>query len=152
MGLFSWLFGNDERPSKTTLPVADIKNGPGTYDVDAVGESHYQKALEKICGGRTENGQRRKVEALLVPEDDNRHDPKAVRVSVQDWTVGYLDRKTARSFRGWVAEAGLAGMAIKCNALIVGGWDRGGGDRGHFGVKLDLPMACPTIGGHLLAC
>jgi hypothetical protein len=26
-----------------------------------------------------------------------------------------------------------------CKARIRGGWDRGGGDTGHFGVKLDLP-------------
>jgi len=25
-----------------------------------------------------------------------------------------------------------------CDAIIVGGWDRGNGDEGNFGVKLDL--------------
>lgn len=138
MGLFSWLFGSD---APQGMQVADITNGPGTYNVDVVGESHYQKALGSICGGRTEKGHRLKIEALLVPEDDNPHDSKAVRISVQDRTVGYLDRETARSFRKKFAETGLTGVAAKCNAIIVGGWDRGGGDRGHFGVKLDLPTA-----------
>ena len=54
----------------------------------------------------------------MVPESDNPHDSEAVRIEIQDQTVGYLDRETARSF-----------------------WDRGDGDRGHFGVKLDLPTA-----------
>ncbi len=141
MGLFSWLFGGDERSSTITMQVADVMNGPGTYSVDVVGESHYQEALESICGGRTENSQRLEVEAFLVPEDDNPHDTNAVRIYIRDQTVGYLDRETARSFREKIAEIGLTGVAVKCSAIIVGGWDRGGGDRGHFGVKLDLPTA-----------
>ena len=139
MGLFSWLFGSDERSSTTTMQVADITNGPGTYNVDVVGESHYQEALENICGGRAENNQRLVVDAFLVPEDDNPHDAKAVRILIQDQTVGYLDRETARSFRGQIADIGMTGVAAKCKAIIVGGWDRGDGDRGHFGVKLDFP-------------
>lgn len=141
MGLFLWLFGSDTKPSKITMQVADITNGPGTYDVDVVGESHYQEALESICGGRTEDGVRLRVEASLVPEDDNPHDSKAVRVYIQDQPIGYLDRETARSFRAEMAEVGMTGVAAKCNAIIVGGWDRGGGDRGYFGVKIDLPTA-----------
>jgi hypothetical protein len=138
MGLFSWLFGSDEGSSTETL---NITNGPGTYDVDVVGESHYQEALESICGGRTEDSQRLEVEAFLVPESDNPDDSEAVRVEIQDQTVGYLDRETARSFRERMAEIGLTPAAAKCSVIIVGGWDRGDGDRGHFGVKLDLPTA-----------
>ncbi len=141
MGLFSWLFGSDERSSITKMQVADITNGPGTYSVDVVGESHYQKALERICGGRTENSQRLVVEAFLVLEDDNPRDSKAVRISIQGKTVGYLDRETARSFRKQIGGIRMTGVAAKCSAIIVGGWDRGGGDRGYFGVKLDLPTA-----------
>ena len=139
MGLFSWLFGSDQESATDTMQVANITNGPGTYDVDVVGESHYQQALESICGGRTEDSQRLEVEAYLVPEADNPHDSEAVRIEIQDQTVGHLDRETARSFREKMAEIGLTGAAAKCNAIIVGGWDRGGRDRGHFGVKLDLP-------------
>ncbi len=136
MGLFSWLFGSDEGSSTETL---NITNGPGTYGVEVVGESHYQEALESICGGRTEDGL--EVEAFLVPESDNPDDSEAVRIEIQDQTVGYLDRETARSFRERMAEIGLTPAAAKCSAIIVGGWDRGDGDRGHFGVKLDLPTA-----------
>ncbi len=141
MGLFSRLFGSDESSSTITMQTADITNGPGTYTVDVVGESHYQEALESICGGRNEDSQRQEVEAFLVPENDNPHDSNAVRIYIQDQTVGYLDRETARSFRKMMAEIGLTEVAAKCNAIIVGGWDRGGGDQGHFGVKLDLPTA-----------
>ncbi len=138
MGLFSWLFGSDEGSSTKSLNIA---NGPGTYDVDVVGESHYQGALESICGGRSEDNQRLEVEAFLVPESDNPYDSEAVRIEIQDQTVGHLDRETARSFREKMTEIGLTGAAAKCSAIIVGGWDRGDDDRGHFGVKLDLPTA-----------
>jgi hypothetical protein len=140
MGLFSWLFGSDKESSTITLQIANITNGPGTYSIDVVGESHYQEALESVCGGRTEDSQRLEVEAFLVPEDDNPHDPKAVCVYIQDQTVGHLDRETARSFREQMEKSDASGRAVKCDAIIVGGWDRGGGDRGYFGVKLDLPM------------
>jgi hypothetical protein len=141
MGLFSWLFGSDEGSSTATMPVVNTKNTPGTYEVDVVGESHYQEALERICGGRTEDSQQVEVKALLIPDDNNPHDSEAVRVDIQDETVGYLDRETARSYRERMAEAELTGVVLRCDAIIVGGWDRGGGDRGHFGVKLDLPTA-----------
>ncbi len=139
MGFLSWLFGGGKESSTVTMPVATIHNGPGTYDLDVVGESHYQDALESICGGRTERGHRLEVEAHLVPEDDNPHDTKAVCVYIQGHVVGYLDRETARSFRKQLAKIGMEGIAAQCNAIIVGGWDRGGRDQGYFGVKIDLP-------------
>lgn len=140
MGLMRWLFGvgKGQVPSNQ-MQVAEIKNGPGTFEVDVVGESHYQTALERTCGGRTEDGHRFRVEAYLVPEDDNRYDSKAIRVCIDGETVGYLDRQTARSFRKKMAEAGVRRIVAKCNAVVVGGWDRGADDKGYFGVKLDLP-------------
>lgn len=139
MGLFSGMFGGHKNPSKFTMQIAELNNGPGTYSVDVVGESHYQEALEDICGGKTEEGHRLKVDVFLVLEDDNPHDPKAVCIYIQEQPVGYLDRETARSFRKQLAAAGLKEVAMKCGAIIVGGWDRGRDDQGHFGVKIDLP-------------
>ena len=34
---------------------------------------------------------------------------------------------------------------MSCYARIVGGWDRGKDDRGHFSVKLDIVL--PTVSG-----
>ncbi len=133
MKLLSKLFGGTrERP-----PVVKLA-GLGTYLVDIVGESHYQHELESICGGRTENGADKIVQAVLIPEDDNPHDKKAVRIEIHGITVGYLSRQNAREYRQRLKEAGHAGIVATCSAKIVGGWDRGEGDRGHFGVKLDL--------------
>lgn len=137
MGFFSNLFGGS-RPSARKLPLINLP-GAETYSVDIVGESHYQSELEQICGGRTEEGHKLVVEVYLVPEDDNPHDDQAVRVYVRDKTVGYLSREVARSYRKRLAEAGYPGSPATCSAMIIGGWDRGGGDQGHFGVKVDLP-------------
>jgi hypothetical protein len=126
------------KPAPTPGVVARLP-GPGAFELDVVGESHYQDALETLCGGRCADGHRKEVEALLIHDDGNQYDDKAVAVSVEGSIVGFLDRKTARNFRAQMAEAGAAGVPAVCQAVIVGGWDRGDDDMGHFGIKLDLP-------------
>jgi hypothetical protein len=63
-----------------------------------------------------------------------------VRVDVEGHTVGYLPRKLAREYRQRLEEAGHSTLRGMCSAVIRGGWDRGTGDRGNFGVRLDLPV------------
>jgi hypothetical protein len=113
--------------------------GPGTFDVDVVGESHYQRELEDLCGGRTRESADLETEAYLVPEDDNPRDRNAVRVCIDGFAVGNLDRDMARAWRMRVTQFGRGVCTAKCQAKIVGGWDRGARGQGHFGVKLDLP-------------
>lgn len=99
--------------------------------LDVVGESHYQRELEEIAGGRTEDGVDLSVDAELVPQDDNPHDQNAVAVQVNGTIVGFLPREQAAAYR-------CAGRGReKHGARIVGGWYRGRDDRGHFGVKLE---------------
>jgi HIRAN domain-containing protein len=153
MGLFSWLFGSepaartprqfrkqsslsDRQPA---VPAADLP-GPGTFSVEVIGESHYQAAFERICGPRNPDGEDCVVRATLVQEDANRYDQNAVRVEISGYLVGYLPRDTARSYRDRLCQAGHAGITAECAANIRGGWDRGNGDRGRYGVWLDLPV------------
>ena len=103
-----------------------------------VGESNYQRALESICGGKTEEGHERRIEALLVYEDHNPHDNQAIRVDIEGSTVGYLSRKMARDYKKEMATGRFKGRPATCPALIVGGWYRGVDDQGHFGVWLDI--------------
>lgn len=112
--------------------------GSGEYFLEIVGESHYQAALESICGGKTREGHSREVKALLTHDNKNPHDSQAVKVEIQGKTVGYLDRQHARYYRKTLAAGGFKGRTARCNAIIVGGWDRGNGDVGHYGVKLDI--------------
>jgi len=122
-----------------TQAVGNV-SGPGEFDVEVVGESHYQQALERICGGRTRNGVEKYVTAQLVLEDSNRYDRMAVRVDIEGQTVGYLSRENAREYRRQLKRAGHPDLTVTCDALIRGGWDRGGGDTGNFGVRLDRPV------------
>lgn len=119
-------------------PVGRIR-GPGTYQMEVVGESHYQSALERACGGRTEDGVEKYIDATLILEDSNPHDPMAVQVAIDGRTVGYLSRETARQYRKQLKEANHPRLAGVCSAVIRGGWDRGADDRGSFGIWLDLP-------------
>ena len=72
-------------------------------------------------------------------EDSNPYDSKAVRVDIEQQTVGHLSRNVARGYRKRLKQAGHPQLVSICDAVIRGGWDRGPDDRGHFGVWLDLP-------------
>lgn len=124
-------------PSGRTIGAID---GLGFFECEVVGESRYQSALSDICGGKCRDGWELKKRALLALEDDNPHDPRAVRIDIDGRTVGYLSRRFAKGYRDRLELQKLPPGNFTCPALIVGGWDRGGGDEGHFGVKLDLPV------------
>ena len=106
------------------------------FPIKIVGESHYQDALARICGGANESGHTLFCEASLHPESDNPADSNAVRVEIQGNKVGYLQKMNAKRYRKIFAED-----VTKVPAVIRGGWDRGGDRTGMFGVtlKLELP-------------
>lgn len=122
-------------PDLSSLYVA----GDCNFPLGAVGESFCQSALESICGPRVPDGHQVPAAATLICENDNRYDAKAVRVEMRGQRVGYLSREHARLYRRKYGH-----RTVHCAGLIVGGWDRGGGDAGHFGVRLDLRL---TLGG-----
>jgi hypothetical protein len=130
---------NRERVEQTGTAAQAYWQGPGTFDVEVVGESYHQSELETICGGRTASGAHEYVTALLVLDDANPYDSQAVKVVVSGYQVGHLSREGARAYRRMLSNEGHPRAAANCAALIVGGWERSNGDRGHFGVRLDLP-------------
>lgn len=115
--------------------------GTGDFAQEVVGESHYQDNLAAICGERKPDGENRIVEAVLVLDDSNPYDPNAVRVDIKGMTVGYLSKEVAPHFREHMTSLGHRSTSFQCRANIRGGWDRGGGDTGHYGVWLELPRA-----------
>lgn len=131
---------DDEQSPESDKYIVDI-HGPGNYAIDIVGESQYQWALSSICGGKSQQGHSKVVEAILFHEDDNPYDNQAIRVDIEGMTVGYLSKRLARDFRKRMEEVGHPGRIASCSALIVGGWFRSPDNEGHFGVKLDLPKA-----------
>lgn len=130
MALFG-LFGK----SKSTNGVR-CKRGRGfTYEI--VGEASYQPNLLALAGGsKGEYGAKIDEEAVLHPEPENPHDPNAVVVLIRKKKVGYIPRKDAPAFLSFLKKVGADSAA--CDAKIVGGWDDGDGNEGHFGVKLSL--------------
>lgn len=101
--------------------------------MEVVGESHWQENLERLAGGRTEDGADLLVKVTLRPDPGNVHDANAVIVEVDELQVGFLSRESAKEYR-----AAFGGAIVHdYPARIVGGWDRGGGDSGSFGVKLE---------------
>ena len=49
-----------------------------------------------------------------------------------------LFRFSPKKFNAVLASSGYT--QATCNALIVGGWNRGEDDRGSFGIKLDISL------------
>lgn len=127
--MFGWLFG------RRTVRVS----GPGTYSVEVVGESNYQKALKRASRKSTEIDGKRTTSAYLVCEKKNRHDPNAVRVEIRGRRVGYLDRSTAKAYRERLPNGRGKPPVVKCSAAIFGG----SRDKPSLGVWLDLPRLMP---------
>lgn len=110
----------------------------GDFDFDIVGESSYQEALKLAAGDHGDRNDGIACTALLVPEDQNPYDNKAVRVDINNRTVGYLSRENARSYRRRLAGKKIGMAVTSCDALIVGGYILGTGERAMYGVKLDI--------------
>lgn len=113
-----------------------ILRGSGDFDLQVVGESHRQEELKRVAGPYTNDGRRVQELAVMMPDESNPHDSNAVMVRIGAVRVGYLDRENARLWREEVFATGVSGAG--CQAIITGGWDRGRGDIGMYGVRLDV--------------
>lgn len=148
MGLLDLLFGNRagsksalEMPLKSPAPKrrAEKANGEAWCDLPIVGESNYQDALSRICGGHTRDGHQLHTRARLVPDPSNRYDQNAIRVDIDGQTVGYLKREHAARYTKRLMEEGLTGEVLDVRAYVSGGWRTNQHDKGHFGVQLETP-------------
>ena len=108
--------------------------------MEVVGESHHQDELLAVTGGRRRyGGVNVGVVAELVPDPSNRFDPDAVAVEIDERLVGYVRREDVEWLRPLLDDSlDMHGLAT-CEAVIRGGWDRGRGEIGWFGVTLLLP-------------
>lgn len=134
MGLFDWLF-----PARRGAVADPIRIAPSRgFTFDVVGEAHYQDRLDRICGGKCEDGYNDETTAQLVLISDNEHDPNAIGVMIEGEPVGFVPREEAERLRAEILKLNPSQRPVICSAKIVGGWDRGDGDEGHYGVKLSL--------------
>jgi hypothetical protein len=109
--------------------------GDGRFGFVVVGTSHFQGILESIAGGRRTDGTHYPCAALILPPSDNPHSKHGVAVQIHGQIVGYLADDAAVDFVDALKRTGYERAA--CEAVIVGGWDRGPNDRGTFGVRLN---------------
>jgi hypothetical protein len=134
MGFWSWLTG---RP-----PERGVLTGDNEFAFHVVGTSFHQTALDDLCGPR-----RAFITAAPRCSRPSRTTRTTVTQSPSPFTalrVGHLERDVAPDFLAALRRGGFADAATE--ALIVGGWDRGGHDRGYFGVRLNayMPFECVT--------
>lgn len=136
--LLQWLFGGqaDTAPTEVSRPL-HLARGRG-YTFDVVGEANYQDALDHICGGKCDDGYNLETTAQLCFQEDNPHDSNAVAVLMERKVVGYIPRDKAAWFRSEILKVNPEERPVICDAKVVGGWYRGRGDEGHYGVKLSL--------------
>jgi hypothetical protein len=110
----------------------------GEYDFDVVGEGFCQPQLEAMAGDHGTNSAEVYTTAYLVPDDQNSHDDKAVRVDIGGFTVGHLSREDARSFRKRLSAKKMSGATTSCKAVIMGGFTNRAGEKASYGVRLDI--------------
>lgn len=106
--------------------------------VQVVGESQFQGNLSAICGGKTHQGHSLATIAVLVMEPDNPYDSNAIAVLAEGQRMGYLSRDDAIAYHSVMELLERRDQVGACEAEIRGGWDRGGGDAGDFGISLNL--------------
>jgi hypothetical protein len=107
----------------------------GEVSVEVVGESFHQDELLSLAGGhRRFGGVDLEAVAALVSVEGN-----GIEVRIDDMPIGYLSQIHARRFTDLVEESIEQHGLATARASIRGGWDRGGGDIGMFGVTLSMP-------------
>ena len=114
--------------------------GDKSYRLEVAGERNYLANFERIFGKRDDDGIDENVDVLLVLEPNNPYDPNAVRVEIDGLTLGYLTRHSAPAFRAMLRSRYGAVDRAYAAGVVRGGWDRGHGDTGDFGVTLDVPL------------
>ena len=147
VGLFVWRYvvpvsgratADAAKPRGKVTQAAFDWPSLGDFDFEVVGESHYQKALAKLAGDHGDQSPNLQVKAVLIPDNKNPHDDKAVRVEVEGYTVGHLSRDDARSFRRRLGAKKLGVVPTGCDAIIMGGYLARDGTRASYGVSLDI--------------
>ncbi|MDR4518987.1 MAG: HIRAN domain-containing protein [Nitrosomonas sp.] len=77
------------------------------------------------------------LKAQLIPDNDNPYDSNAVRIDINNRSVGYLNRDQALGFHRRLEELGISNQVTSCNAMIVK--NETVNDNKHvYDVKLDI--------------
>ena len=130
----------EELKTKTISSNDAVMHWPslGNFEFEVVGESNYQNEIRSIVGDHGDESPPGQYIAKLIPENDNKFDNLAVRVDINEMTVGYLSKEDARSFRRRLSAKKHSGKVTTCDAGVTGGFLMKDGNRANYGVSLDL--------------
>lgn len=114
-------------------------DGSGQFDVEVLGESRYRDTIRRLAGEHGDAKADARHTALLLPDDANPYEDKAVAVFVSGEMIGYLAPKDALALRQRLARQEIAGQLTSCDAAIRGGnlWED---KRLAYAVLLDLDL------------
>lgn len=138
MGFLSRIFGSQPSASDVReAATADLRldaasDGDDLIEIEIVGESFRQDAIERIAGPKEPEGKQVPVGITLRCEPRNEHDRNAIRVEVFGQHVGFVDAKIAA--RVSPAMQHTCGGVLEGRGLVVGGW-HDGDNEGSFGVR-----------------
>jgi hypothetical protein len=134
---------------RRTKPTAVDKHSEtvilnGATALEVRGEASYQPPLEALAGGHSREGADRPVIAILQREPTNKYDPNAIEVLARlekqpdkaATLVGYIAREKAALMAPALDRFEANEQRVALRGRIIGGWDRGDGDIGHFGIWL----------------
>ena len=109
----------------------------GRFASEVENESMYQPAIAKLAGEHGPGNAEEKCLALLVCDDANPFQDKAIAVFIDGQLVGYLSHNDALRLRRNLGRMDMAGQLTSCDAVIRGGglWN---GKRLAYAVWLDL--------------
>jgi hypothetical protein len=110
--------------------------------LEVKGESQYQDALSSIAGPKVEDGYNLPVDCVLVREPNNEYDSNAIAVYAANpktgaaVKVGHINRESCLTMAPILDAKNGEGEQVGLVGHIRGGWDRGAGDTGHYGIWL----------------
>lgn len=111
----------------------------GSFRQQVVGENNYGSTIRSLVGSRSEEVF---MEATLIREATNKFDRNAVRVDVNNKTVGYIPREEARSFHNLLDFASQRKSVVVVQSRIW--W---GGSYGSVSLDIGDPDVAVAVNG-----
>jgi hypothetical protein len=131
--------GGSYTPVPEGEPVRHWRDA-GRFNLEVVGESRYRDTVRALAGEHGGSKADARHKALLLPDDDNPYEDKAVAIFLSGEMVGYLAPKDALALRAMLKREDLEGKLTSCDAAVRGGgtWE---GKQLAYSVWLDLDPA-----------